>query len=559
MGFDIKFRQMDDTPLSKRPWFYIASWLAFLLVVYGWQIYRMGGVEASFFDILVDGVLFILLLILWMAFFAQFVLPVRNILDRQRIFERLIAYLFGGHGPALFIHNGEVIKREGEERKQGPGVLWLDTASAAVTRTATAIKQTMGPGVHFLSTFEYVAGTLDLHIQSQSIGPRESDKPFAPRSDSQTEDEYKQVQERCKQVSALTRDGIEVVPRISISFRVNTGFPKPGQLGSRFGYRKGVTKKDREREEQDKEAIRRAILGEGINPNESPDSHRHRVAWNQLPVLLAVDIWREYAGKFTLDQLFDPSQLVPTAPPQVPQPTEDEIGLLSQPVRVGARRENVQSMFASMLHEINAWMARTLEGMEGIKEEPDTPSVPASVPVPAAPKSEKSEPQKKTALQVINELVKARLTEPEVVYMDDNGVRGDGMIPSKEYKLLQDRGLKVLSVSIGGLMMNPEIEDTIIKRWSTTWLKNATTESEQIERRKNILEAAAREKAIRQHAHSLSREIVQKKPVGVKDTLRTLLMHTRSMIFTNDQLRRRMINEQQELEEIIKWIETNES
>ena len=35
-----------------------------------------------------------------------------------------------------------------------------------------------------------------------------------------------QIQERRKQVSALTRDGIEVIPNISVMFRVDTGFPK---------------------------------------------------------------------------------------------------------------------------------------------------------------------------------------------------------------------------------------------------------------------------------------------------------------------------------------------
>jgi hypothetical protein len=466
-----------------------------------------------------------------MAFFAQFVLPVQSFRDRQKIFDRLITYLFGGHGPALFIENGVIKEHSGERLKKGPGVLWLDSASAAVTRTAVAIKQTLGPGVHFISGREYIAGTLDLHIQSHSIGPKETDKPFDPKSDSQTDEEYRQVQDRCKQVSALTRDGIEIVPRISVSFRVNTGFPLAGQPGSRFGYRKGVTKKDRERENQDKEAIRRAILGEGINPMESPDSPRHRVAWNQVPVLLAVDVWREYAAKFTLDELFQPTQIVPPSVPKMPEPTPEEIDLLSQPVRVGARRESMQNLFASMLREINIWMARMLE---------------------------KAEPQKKTALQVINEMVKARLTQPEVDYLDDNGVRGEGTIPSAEYKLLQERGLKVLSVSIGGLMFNPTIEETIISRWSSTWLRNAKIESEQIERRKNVIESAAREQAIRQYADVLSREIVQKKPVGVKETLRTLLMRTRTIIFNNDQLRRRMTKEQQELEEIIKWIEVNE-
>ena len=53
--------------------------------------------------------------------------------------------------PRLFIENGKIKEHSGERMKRGPGVLWLDFASGAVTRTAVAIRQTMGPGVHFMN------------------------------------------------------------------------------------------------------------------------------------------------------------------------------------------------------------------------------------------------------------------------------------------------------------------------------------------------------------------------------------------------------------------------
>jgi hypothetical protein len=436
-------------------------------------------------------------------------------------------------------------------------VVWLDSASAAVTRTPVAIKQTIGPGVYFIGTNEYIAGTIDLHIQSHSIGPKESDRPFDAKSDSQTDEEYNQIQDRRKQVSALTRDGIEVVPRISVTFRLNTGFPKPGQPGSRFGYRKGVTKQDKELEEKDKEAIRKAILGEGINPMASPDSPGHRVAWNQLPVLLAVDVWREYAAKFTLDELFMPTQVVPAGTMQMPQPTSEEIDPLRRPIQVTANRQNMLNTFTSMLHDTNVFMARMLRSLEENNPTNGSSSMPLDSKIPSSPKATTLEPQKRTALQVINEMVKARLTQPEVDILDDQGVRGEGKLPSTEYKLLHERGLKVLNVSVGGLILNPLIDETIISRWSTTWLKVAKLESDQIERQRNVIESAAREQAIRQYADMLSRDLIQKKPSGVKEILRTLLLRTRTIIFNNDQLRQRMTAEQQELEEIIKWIEVD--
>lgn len=544
---------MDDTPLFKKPWFYIAGWLAILLVLYGWQILRLGGVQASILYILLDlACIFPAFLVLWIAFFAQFVLPVRTFNDRQKIFDRLITYLSGGHGPAMFIRNGELIKQEGEEKKKGPGVLWLDSASAAVTRTAVKIKQTMGPGVHFIDNGEFVAGIVDLHIQSQSIGPRESDKPFDAQDDYE-EGEYRQIQDRRKQVSALTRDGIEVVPNISVSFRVDTGFPKEGQPGSRFGFRIGITKKDKEKEEQDKDAIQKAILGEGINPNISSDSPRHRVAWNQLPALLAADVWREYAAKFTLDELFKPEQLVPAPSQQIPELIEDEVDPLTQALQIEPDQNAVQRGLISMMREINKlmdWMIKKLDGTKPVESQKSTPVI--TLPAPA-----KSETQRKTALQVINEMVKARLTQHEVDFLDDDGVRGEGTISSREYALLQQRGLRVLSVGVSNLRLNPTIDEVVIGKWSATWLNVAKEENKQIQRKRNIIEAAGQEQAIRQYAEKLSLELLRKKPQGPQETLKALIMRTRGIIIENEQLRQRMKDEQETLEDIIKWMEIN--
>lgn len=549
---------MDDDPIYKRPWFYIAGWLVILLLVYGWQILRMGGIRANLFEIFIDlACLFPLLLLLWLAFFAQFVLPVRTFRDRQKIFDRLITYLFGGHGPALFIENGQIKEHTGERLKTGPGVLWLDSASAAVTRSAVSIMQTIGPGVHFVNRGEYIAGTVDLHVQFQTIGPKERDKPFDAKKDDQPQEEWDQIQDRRKQVSALTRDGIEVIPNITVLFRVNTGYPMEGQPGSRFGYRMGVRRKDRQDEEKDKEAIRKAILGEGINPNAVLDSPRRRVAWNELPAALAVDVWREYAAKFTLDQLFQPTQLVPPAPVQSPQPTAEEIDPLSQPIQVSANRDTMQDSLARMVRELNLMMSKTINVLEG-KKDGRGRRVVTPQPFPTAAHV-KSEPQKRTALEVINEMVKARLTQPTVDVLDDNGVRGQGTIESAEYELLQERGLEVRGVSIGTLRFNPKIEETIIQRWSATWLLNATMESEQVERKRSLMETHGQEKAIRQYADFLSKDLIQKRPVGIKETLKTLLMRTRTRIINNHQLRQRMTDEQQDLENIIRWIEGNGS
>jgi hypothetical protein len=275
--------------------------------------------------------------------------------------------------------------------------------------------------------------------------------------------------------------------------------------------------------------------------------------------VLAVDLWREYAAKFTLDELFKPDQLVPPAPPQLPAPLEEEYDPLSQPIQTSTNKETFQDALTATLRFINLRMDRLIRVLEG-KEEDKTKKPAVSQPLTPPPASPKSEPQKKTALQVINDMVKARLTQEEVDILDDTGRRGEGTIRSKEYQLLRDRGLKVLSVGISSPRFNPTVEESIIKSWNASWLKEARTESEQIERRRNNVEKAAEEKAKRQYIEIVSREINELAKNGrpdIKSTLKALILKSHAIIRTNEQLRRRMTTELQDIEEMIKWIEGN--
>ena len=154
-------------------------------------------------------------------------------------------------------------------------------------------------------------------------------------------------------------------------------------------------------------------------------------------------------------------------------------------------------------------------------------------------------------------MVKARLTQEEVDVFDEHGNRQEEKLPSSEYQLLQERGLQVLSVGIFGLRFDPEIELTIIRNWSASWLTNARLESEQVERKRSLMETRGNEKAIRQYADFLSKDLIQKKPVGIKETLKTLLLRTRALILNSHQLRQRTPDEQQDLENIIRWMEGN--
>jgi hypothetical protein len=223
----------------------------------------------------------------WIFFFSQFVLPVRTFTERYEAFLRLVNSIMSP-GPAIFVSDGEQ-KKEGLEKRdrKGPGVILLDTASAAVLHHRGEFNP-VGPGLVFTRANETIQSTVDLHIQSRTLGPEPDENPFAKQGETESNDDYGYRQTRRKQTSGLTRDGIEIIPNISVTFRLRSENPK-GE--PQFVY--------------DLESIRLAVTREGINPKAPNDAGSYKINWDWLPVHVAADIWREYLRKFTMNELFE--------------------------------------------------------------------------------------------------------------------------------------------------------------------------------------------------------------------------------------------------------------
>jgi hypothetical protein len=226
-------------------------------------------------------------------FFSQFVLPIQNPKYRQDIAARVRNFETGSRGPALFVKNGRVIMHEGEAGKRGAGLIVLDTASALVLRTDTEIKDTVGPGIKFTKGNEYIAGSVDLRMQWQVIGPLSDDQPTLNPLRVSAPEDYDEIQSR-RQTSGLTRDGFEISPTISIKFSIKRPVEKqPTESGvtSHYGF--------------DAEAVRNAITRKVVQLDASENSEVI-MEWNQIPAHLVVNIWREYIRKFKFSDLFNP-------------------------------------------------------------------------------------------------------------------------------------------------------------------------------------------------------------------------------------------------------------
>jgi hypothetical protein len=261
----------EEIRFYQRPWARV--WIQFAVYMLVYVILSYIGDDWSFG---VDMVIFGLLLILWLFFFSQFLLPVAKLSDRARIFNRFLAYLVGMHGAAVFVENGKIRERPGESEKRGVGVIWLDTASAAVLRTETSFTRTVGPGVHFLAWGEYVHRTVDLHIQSYPMGPKDDDEPFTLMPD---DPEHALVSERRRATSVMTRDGIEVVAAIHINFGIASS----------------------------PESLQNPLTPFGFNRH-NVEKYVTRNASAESVAKIVVDVWREYVRQIRFDQLFESPQ-----------------------------------------------------------------------------------------------------------------------------------------------------------------------------------------------------------------------------------------------------------
>ena len=275
------------------------------------------------------------------------------------------------------------------------------------------------------------------------------------------------------------------------------------------------------------------------------------MAWNQLPALIAVDLWREYLAKFRFGQLFEESQRYISKPVtpigQIPAETQ----VMPPSVVAGG------GPLTGMLRSLNDFLARLADRCES-GGKPRIRIVPDAIKYAGGEEPGAGSVKNETALQTINRLVKARMTEPLVEDLDSSG-NPSGKPPheSDEFKVLQDRGIRVLNVSVGGFHFPPSIEDQLVRQWSTTWLDSAKAERKRIERLRSFVELDGQVDAVLTYAQSLSQHLNDVKPKDAKGTLKTLLLRSRDQLINDARMHRRASMEREELEELIQWVERN--
>ena len=89
------------------------------------QIFR-----SALFVIGVNVLVNLVLFVVGVFVVSQFVLPVRTIYERWKIFSRFVRYILGMHGPAISVREGQIAAGTGELDNPFPGVALVDLSSA---------------------------------------------------------------------------------------------------------------------------------------------------------------------------------------------------------------------------------------------------------------------------------------------------------------------------------------------------------------------------------------------------------------------------------------------
>jgi hypothetical protein len=173
----------------------------------------------------------------------------------------------------MFIQEGRARQRHSDKDRQGPGVLVIDSASAAVLRTDVKFTRAVGPGVVFTQAGERLAEALDLRRQIRGLGIAGAGTS-APLPGQITS-------------WALTQDGIPVATDLRVTFMLDSGHvtpPREGRLPDQppFEFNPG--------------SAERAVYGRAHSDDEG-------VPWTDLPLRLTVELWRDQVKQRPLGAL----------------------------------------------------------------------------------------------------------------------------------------------------------------------------------------------------------------------------------------------------------------
>jgi hypothetical protein len=349
--------------------------LIFAITIYIIYIFFNREIGSNSLNLFIDLVLFFTSFFLFLLFFSLFIIPVTETKDLMSIFYRILLFITGNHGLISNVNNGIRTDKFFVFTKNKPGLILLDSSSAAIISKFSRFHHVVGPGIVFTDKDEELVDTINLQLHKRIIGPLENENPFLDKQKYEKTDSYTSRVQRASDTKAITRDGIEVVATFIITFKVKS---KPGEGNTPFGFNPLF--------------VERAILGQSVNISSLLQDGSSK-SWRSLSEILVIDVWRELIHKYKLNELF----------------------LVNTP----HLKNCIENIFT-------------------------------------------------------------RLTHPDYEEIDEFGRKTGKSVPSREYQLLEDRGIAFLEIELIKISLPTEIEDVLVNRWESSWSRISSNEQKTI-------------------------------------------------------------------------------
>jgi hypothetical protein len=171
-----------------------------------------------------------------------------------------------------------------------------------------------------------------------------------------------------------------------------------------------------------------------------------------------------------------------------------------------------------------------------------------------------------TAYQVIQEKVFERLTRPYVLEVDQVGKPTGRLVDSREFGLLQSRGIRVLAAPIRNLRFEKKIDQQLEDKWVSFWQLRAEAERDYINRKRSYSVHEGEKDSQREFAYQATRRFDSNllnslKPstpaesrIQMRLALERLLRGTLGQCLQDTQLHQRLSGEESQLIAIIEWL-----
>lgn len=235
-------------------------------------------------------IFFITLLIFCFVFFSItfalsfFILPFNEPLELFEAIQRIFLFALHLHGPIQFVRDGRTEVIHAGFKGNHPGLIWLDSASAAIISRTTSYHRIAGPGICFTQKGEYISNTISLSPQKKWAGPLEDEEPFSPQGNKESGEVYQNRLTRADMTTAFTLDGKKIIASFLLEFKLDGA---AGEGGCPYGF--------------NPIAVKKATLSQAKEARDGITGFAEE--WSDLPGILVADYWKEFIGHFRCEDI----------------------------------------------------------------------------------------------------------------------------------------------------------------------------------------------------------------------------------------------------------------